>query len=444
MLEVQAMPGNGEAQKEAIRPDFNKSIVIDFAGAKITSDAGFLLMREVDQRFGIIESGCSKPVDNRSVSHKKHSFEQMIQQRVYQIAAGYEDCNDTDYLRIDPAMRLALGKGHRFGASQSVMSRLENDILGTSAGRQALDAMITRSTDALLKKKSKKRLILDVDSTEDPAHGNQDQMAYNGHFGKNCFHPIFCFTSDGDGLAAKLRPGNVHSANGTLDLIKPIATSYRKKFKLFWLRGDSAFADPDIYQYCEANRMTYFIRLRENAVLTKLIKPHLQRPVGRPPKSGVQVKYVNLEYQAGSWDRARRVVAKIGWHFGELFPRYYFIVTNARLAANKVVKVYNGCGDVENRIKEGKNTLRWDMTSCHRFPANEARLKMGFLAYNLLHLIRRLYLWGEDTRRSIEWVITRLVKAGARIVYHARYWHVHVASAFPLGHHYRAVLGWQH
>jgi hypothetical protein len=105
--------------------------------------------------------------------------------------------------------------------------------------------------------------------------------------------------------------------------------------------------------------------------------------------------------------------------------------------------VYNGRGDVENRIKEGKNTLRWDKTSCHRFPANEARLKMGFLAYNLLDLIRRFYLWGEDARRSIEWIITRLVKAGARIVYHARRWHVHVASAFPLGHYYRAVLGWQ-
>jgi len=168
-----------------------------------------------------------------------------------------------------------------------------------------------------------------------------------------------------------------------------------------------------------------------------------------PPKTTTfqfygQVKYMDLKYQAGSWDRGRWVVAKIEWHFGELFPRHYFIVTNSKLAASKVVKVYNGRGDVENRIKEGKNTLRWDKTSCHRFPANEARLKMGFLAYNLLHLIRRFYLWGEDARRSIEWIITRLVKAGARIVYHARRWHVHVASAFPLGHHYRAELGWQH
>ena len=100
--------------------------------------------------------------------------------------------------------------------------------------------------------------------------------------------------------------------------------------------------------------------------------------------------------------------------------------------------------DIENRIKEGKNTRRWDKTSCHKFAANEARLKMGFLAYNLLHLIRRFYLWGEETRRSIEWIIMRLIKAGARIVYHARYWYVHIASAFPLRHHYRAVLDWQH
>ena len=142
--------------------------------------------------------------------------------------------------------------------------------------------------------------------------------------------------------------------------------------------------------------------------------------------------------QTPAGDRQERMA------FRRTFPRYYLIVTNSRLPAGKVVKVYNGRGDVENRIKEGKNRLRWDKTSCHRFAANEARMKMGFLAYNLLHLIRRFYLWGEDTRRSIEWIIMRLVKAGARIVYHARYWHVHVASAFPLGHHYRAVVAWQH
>jgi len=135
-------------------------------------------MREVYQRFDIIESGCSHLVDGRSATHKKHTFEQIIRHRVYKMAAGYEDCNDADYLRIDLAMPLDLDKGQQYGASQSLMSQLENDILGSTAGRQTLDTMITRSTDALLKKKNKKRLILDVDSTEDPAHGNQDQMAF--------------------------------------------------------------------------------------------------------------------------------------------------------------------------------------------------------------------------------------------------------------------------
>lgn len=311
---------NGAAEREAIRPDFNRSIFIDFAGAKITSDAGFLLMREVDQRFGIIECGCNYLTDERSASHKRQTFEQMIRQRVYQIAAGYEDCNDAEFLRVDPALRLALDKGQRLGASQSVMSRLENDILGSPARQEALDAMVTRSTNVLMERKDKKRLILDVDSTEDPANGSQEHMAYNGHFGKNCFHPIFCFTSEGDGLAAKLRLGNMHSADGTLDLIKPLVTRYRKKFKLFWLRGDSAFADPDIYVFCEEKRVTYFIRLKENAVLTRLVTPHLARPEGEPSDTGAQVKFVDLEYQAKSWDRPRRVVARIEWHCDELFP----------------------------------------------------------------------------------------------------------------------------
>ena len=134
-LEAQAILGKGEGKKEAIRPDFNKSIFIDFAGAKLTSDAGFLLMREFDQGFGIIDSGCSRLMDKRRVSHKKHTYGQMIRQRVYPIGAGYEDGNDADFLGIDPALRLAL------------------------------DAMITRSTDVLLKWRNKRRLILDVDST---------------------------------------------------------------------------------------------------------------------------------------------------------------------------------------------------------------------------------------------------------------------------------------
>ena len=435
------MVGSGEEERETIRPDFDRSIMIDFQGAKITSDTGFLLLREIDERFGILGPMGSELADARSWVHSKHTQIQMVRQRVYQIAAGYEDCNDADSLRIDPALRLAIGKGDDAGAGQSRLSRLENEVLGTEDGLNALENALTRSNDALMRRKKKQRLILDVDSTEDPAHGKQEHVAFNGHFGKNCFHPLFAFTSDGDCLRAKLRPGNVHSADGVLEFLDPIVKRYRSRFVLFWLRGDAAFAQPEVYEYCEDERVTYFIRLPANAVLNRLIDSSLSRPVGRPPKSGIQIKLVDLRYQAQTWDKDRRVVAKIEWHGGELFPRIGFIVTNSKLPAGKVVKVYNGRGDVENRIKEGKNTLRWDKTSCHRFAANQARLLMGVLAYNLLHMLRQFYLMGEEVKRSMEWLIKRLIKVGAKVAYHGRRWCVHVSSAFPMARYYRTVFG---
>lgn len=435
------MHGYGERKKGAIRPDFNRRIKLDFQGATLSSDTGFLVLREIDERFGIIEEIGEALVDSRSPSHTKHSIVQMIRQRVYQMAAGYEDCNDADFLRIDPALRLSLGKDADLGASQSMLSRLENDILGNADGLKALDEAILRSADALIKKKWKYRFILDVDSTDDPTHGKQERAEYNGHFGEECFHPIFAFTGEGDALAGVLRPGNVHSADGTLDLIKPLVDRYRKRFQLFWFRGDAAFAKPEIYDYCESKRVTYFIRLPQNEILKEIIRDDLRRPAGRWPRSGVKVRIFDFPYQAGSWGKPRRVVCKIEWHLGELFPRVGFIVTSSRLSSKEVVKIYNGRANVENRIKEGKNTLRWDKTSCHKFDANQARLKMGLLAYNMLHLLREFYMVGEEVKRSIEWIIRRMVKVAARVSYHSRYWWVHVASAFPLRHHYQAVFG---
>ena len=149
------MHPRGESKKDALRPYFNRSIMMDFQGAKLSSDTGFLLMRELDQRYNVISPIADVLEDTRSTSHTKHSLDQMIRQRVYQIAAGYEDCNDADYLRIDPALRLPLDKGKKPGAGQSALSRLENGYLGNPAGLKALDETILRSTDALIKKKDK-------------------------------------------------------------------------------------------------------------------------------------------------------------------------------------------------------------------------------------------------------------------------------------------------
>ena len=382
--------------------------------------------------------------DSRSTSHTKHSLLQMIRQRVYQMTAGYEDCNDVDYLRIDPALRLSLDKGKRLGAGQSALSRLENGYLGNLVGLKALGETILRSADALIKKKGKYRFILDVDSTEanTPAHGKQEGCEYNGHFGKNCYHPIMAFTGGGNCLAAELRPGNVHSADGVLDCIKPIVKRYRDRFKLFWFRGDAAYALPDVYDYCEEEHITYLIRVPMNETLRRIMEPEIStRPLGRPPKSGVKVQLFEFPYRAGTWKKRRRVVCKIEWHNDELFPRVGFIVTNSTLRAWQVVKAYNGRANVENRIKEAKNTLRWDKTSCHRFESNQARLKMGALAYNLLNMIREFHLQGEDVKRSIEWIIRRIIKAASRVSRSGRRWRLHVASSFPLAYHYRTSLG---
>jgi len=204
------MVGSGENERETIRPQFDRSIMIDFQGAKITSDTGFLLLWEIDERFGILGPIERELEDAGSWVHLSHTQLQMVRQRVYQIAAGYEECNDADFLRIDPALRRPCLWRAEAGAGQSRLSRLENEVLGTEAGLTALENALTRSNDALMKRKKKQRLIVDVDSTEDPAHGKQEHMAFNGHFGKNCFHPLFTFTNDGDCLRAKLRPGNVH------------------------------------------------------------------------------------------------------------------------------------------------------------------------------------------------------------------------------------------
>ena len=380
------MSAVGDKQKETIRPDFDRSISIDFQGAKITSDTGFLLMREIDQRFNILSGIASQIDDPRSLRHADHAMLQLLRQRVYQVTAGYEDRNDANHLRVDPALRLALGKEHENGAGQSALSRFENNILATPQGLKALENAIGRSADTLLRRRNKRRLIIDVDSTEDPVHGNQEGTAFNGYFDQVCYHPLFCLTNKGDLLSARLRPGNAHSADGVLELISPLIERYRSWFKQFWLRGDAAFAGPDLYEFCEKKRITYFIRLPSSNSLKRHILPHLKRPAGRPPKSGVQVRVIEFHYQAEKWNKARRVVCKIEWHVGELFPR------------------------------------------------------VGCLAYNLLHMIRDAAFWGESVKPSIDSIIRRLVKVGARVVYHAKRWYVHVASAFSLARYYRILL----
>jgi hypothetical protein len=216
-----------------------------------------------------------------------------------------------------------------------------------------------------------------------------------------------------------LRPGNVHSAHGWREVLEPIVARYAGRGVRLCFRADAAFASPEIYEYLEAHGFLYAIRLPSNAVLEKEIEPLLKRPVGRPPQKPIVWDH-DCFYQAASWEHPRRVVAKVEWHQGELFPRLGFLVTNLWAKPEGVVHFYNGRGTAEQWIKEGKYALHWTRLSCHRFVANQVRLRLFVLAYNLGNFLRRLTLPKAVKEWSLRRVQRKLIKTGAGLVRHAR------------------------
>ncbi len=299
------------------------------------------------------------------------------------------------------------------------MSRFETEVLTQDGNVEGLDRLNAKWVGGAMSRTPHRRVILDMDSSESPVHGEQEGASYNGHFGSTCYHPLFVFNQFGDCEGAKLRAGNVHSAHRWRDVLDPILSRYGATGVRRYFRADAAFAKPDIYEYLEERRVFYAIRLPSNKVLQYEIAPLLIRPVGRPPKRPV-ILYDDFWYRAESWDRARRVVAKVEWHQGELFPRVGFIVTNMTAAPEGVVRFYNGRGTAEQWIKEGKYALNWTRLSCHRFVANRVRLSLFVLAYNLGNFLRRLCLTKTFKHWSLRSVQVKLIKMGGRLVRHSR------------------------
>ncbi len=258
----------------------------------------------------------------------------------------------------------------------------------------------------------------------------------NGHFESVCYHPLFLFNHCGDCLAAKLRSGNVHSAEDWDELLLPEIERQQAEGKQVAFRADAAFAKPEIYEALVKCGVTYAIRIPANDSLERDIAELLTRPVGRPSHKPV-VWYKGFLYQAASWKTARRVVAKVEFHVGELFPRVGFIVTNLSLPSRAIVRFYNKRGTAEQWIKEGKQATHWTRLSCHRFRANEARLQLSLLAYNLGNLWRRLVLPKRIDAWSLTSLLQRLVKTGGRLIKHSRYYWLLLAE----GHLHRRLFG---
>ena len=231
------------------------------------------------------------------------------------------------------------------------MGRFETQWLAASANLSALADLSGQWIDIVHGRRPPKGILLDMDSSVSPTHGEQENSMWNGHYDCTCYHPLFVFNQFGDLERCALRPGNVHSADGWENVLKPVVTRYRGKVSRIYFRADAGFANPDIYEYLETEGVKYAIRLPANRVLQERIGYLLQRPVGRPPND-VRRSHANFTYQAGSWTKSRRVVAKVEWHPGELYPRVGFIVTNMARRAENVVVFYNKRSTCEQWIKE--------------------------------------------------------------------------------------------
>ena len=237
--------------------------------------------------------------------------------------------NDAERLRHDPAMRWIVGGKAAQGcaASPSQMGRFETHWLAAAVNLSALADLPGQWIDLVHGRRPPRGIVLDMDSSVSPTHGEQEMSVWNGHYACTCYHPLFVFNQFGDLERCTLRPGNVHSADGWEGVLKPVVKRYQGKVSRIYFRADAAFAMPEVYEFLEAERIKYAIRLPANQVLQGRISYLLKRPVGRPPNE-VRRFYANFSYQAGSWTKPRRVIAKVEWHSGELYPRVGFIVTN--------------------------------------------------------------------------------------------------------------------
>jgi hypothetical protein len=416
----------GERQNGPFQLSFNASLKVDFQGSRVTSDGGLILVRELDERLGFGDLIAQHLTDSRHGKNTQLPLADLLRQSVYSRIAGYEDVNDAERLSQDPTFRL-IGSEKIWDRGAALTSRLQSFETEMLAEEENFGSLARINRELIGKAEaldSPQRVVLDMDSTEIPVYGQQENSAYNGHFESTCYHPLLLFNREGDCVAAKLRPGNVHSADDWEELLLPEIERQQKLGKEVVFRADAAFAKPEIYEALEERGVKYTIRIPANDSLERDIAELLTRPAGRPSHKPV-VWYKSFLYQAASWKTARRVVAKVEFHFGELFPRIGFIVTNLETDSRAVVRFYNKRGTAEQWIKEGKQEVKMTRLSCHRFRSNELRLWLSVLAYNLGNLWRRLVLPKKIENWSLTSLQQRLVKTGGRLVKHARYyWHI--------------------
>jgi hypothetical protein len=415
-----------------------KAVVADFTGGRLTTDAGALLLREIGQKLGLFDALDRAIPDPRWLPIVVHDQKAMLAQRIIAIALGYEDLNDHQTLRSDPALQLAAGKDPDEAlplASPPTLCRLENRV-----DRKALVQVAEVLVDQFLASHldPPEHLILDFDATDDLVHGQQEGRFFHGYYDHHCFLPLYVFCGD-ELLAAYLRPSNIDAAKHGRAVLKLLVG----KLRVAWpavkitIRGDSGFCRRRLMRWCDSNGIGYVIGLARNTVLERAARDEIERAERQFRRTGrPQRVFGSFSYAAGSWDRPRRVIAKAEHTARGPNPR--FVVVNVPGDPQELYEdVYCQRGEMENRIKEQQLGRFADRTSCHRFLANQFRLLLSSAAYVLVQALRRTALAGTELARAqVGTIRLKLFKVAARVVVSVRRVVFQLASSYP----YRAVF----
>ena len=457
----------GESQTTLFQPEFNRSIRVEARPERLSADAGALLLRDLMDRSGLSDLLLEHLVDERDPDRTEHPFVELLRTRLLLEAQGWSSQVDVTLLRDDPLFRLAVSKrrGQRPVraaevrepeglCSQPTLSRLLQ-ALSSESNRSGLgEVMMAWAARQVTRERRSGKVAeetLDLDSLPVEVHGQQPGTEYNGHYRVRCYHPVLVRSAAGYYLAAQLRPGNAHTADGGLEFVVPVVRRVQQWAQQVWLRMDAGFPEPKLLRALEEENVLYVARLRGNRKLQQLAAPHIDRVLQRPVPDAERTKLIELRYQAGSWDRSRRVVLVMIERPGELFLDHFFLLTNApakEIGGDALLERYRGRGEAEKDFGEWQNSLDLHLSSTPRpkrhyrektvcapvvrpdsFGANEAHLLLSLLGANLLHAAGALLTRVTRRHRSREWVRQQVLKTPCRVLLHSQQLTVVIGAA---------------
>jgi len=438
-----------------------RNVEVDFSGGQLSSDGGGLLLREVDRRLRLTKRLAQCFADHRDPDLIDHSVEEIAAQRVIGLALGYEDLNDHDTLSRDPLMATLIGKSDPHGknrrhkkdrgqpsASASTLGRVERtkeDATDKSRYNKVVcdfDALRDLFVDIFVERmtSSPSVVVLDLDPSDIPLHGTQEERFYHGHYGHYCYLPMYLFCGEHP-LAVVLRPSNIDGAKGAADMLGPVVQRLRAQWPSVQIimRGDSGFCREELMSFCEKNGIDYVLGVARNTRLEAKIATQMEQA----RREHLQTKrsarrFRDFRYRTrDSWSRSRRVVGKA--EYLDKGPNPRFVVTT--LPASQYEKtylyeeLYCARGEMENRIKEQQLDLFGDRASCHTFRGNAIRGWFSLAAHLLIVGLRELALTGTELAKAQASTLrVRLLKIGAQVTVSVRRVYVRLSSAFPLQH----------